>query len=214
MLRRKQFWLALLFLALFAISRWPGLFPPSFSVAYALAFCAGVYFRGSMGWWLPLGAMLLTDIGLNFYYQHQYPDEEVWNAANLSNLTLNYLGYMLLILLGRRFNRQSSFLRLLAGGVLGAMLFYLVTNTAAWLINPFHAPEYTKTLHGWLLALTRGIGGYPPTWEFFRNTLLSGGLFTALFVASEKTANAESPADKLAGAEGEENTEATEEAGA
>jgi hypothetical protein len=35
----------------------------------------------------------------------------------------------------------------------------------------------------------------------FRNTLMSGGLFTALFVAAEKlTAPAESPADKTAGA--------------
>jgi len=32
-------------------------------------------------------------------------------------------------------------------------------------------------------SLTTGLPGLPPTWEFFRNTLLSGGLFTALFVA-------------------------------
>jgi hypothetical protein len=40
----------------------------------------------------------------------------------------------------------------------------------------------------------------PPTWEFFRSTLLSSGLFTALFVGSVKlTTPAESPADKEAG---------------
>ena len=48
--------------------------------------------------------------------------------------------------------------------------------------------------------MTTGIPGLPPTWEFFRNTLMSGGLFTALFVSSVKlTAPAESPADKEAG---------------
>jgi hypothetical protein len=57
------------------------------------------------------------------------------------------------------------------------------------------------------------VNGYPPTWDFFRNTILSGGLFTALFVAAEKTANAESTADKFAGTE-EEEPEPTEEAGA
>jgi len=57
--------------------------------------------------------------------------------------------------------------------------------------------------------------GYPPTWEFFRNSLLSGGLFTALFVASEKLASAESPADKTAGTRESESAsdEAPEEAG-
>ena len=33
------------FLVLVALSRWPGLLPPSFSVVYALAFCGGVYFH-------------------------------------------------------------------------------------------------------------------------------------------------------------------------
>src|SRR5208282_125033 len=66
-------WLAVLFLALVALSRWPGLFPPSFSVAYALAFCAGVYFRGAMAWWLPLGVMAATDVGLSVFYYHVNP---------------------------------------------------------------------------------------------------------------------------------------------
>ena len=213
MTSRKHVWLALLFLTVFAVSRWPGLFPANFSVTYALAFCAGVYFQGASAWWLPLGAMVVTDIGLNFYYQSEYPESHVWDLANLSNLALNYLGYVVLIFLGRRFKSQSAFLHLLAGGILGAILFYLITNTASWLFNPYHSPEYTRTLHGWLLALTRGINGYPPTWEFFRNTLFSGGLFTALFVAAEKTATAESPADKVAGAvEQDEPKEPSEEA--
>ena len=141
-----------------------------------------------------------TDIGLNFYYQHKYPDYNVWSASNLANLAFNYLAYAALIFLGRRFKPQSSFVSLLSGGLVGAIWFYLITNTASWFFNPFHNPEYAKTLSGLLLALTKGIGGYPSTWEFFRNTLLSGGLFTALFVAAAKlTAPAESPADKTAG---------------
>ena len=37
---------------------------------------------------------------------------------------------------------------------------------------------------GWLAALITGTKGFPPTWEFFRNTLLSGGLFTGLSAAT------------------------------
>ena len=210
----KEKWnklLPVLFVAVFAVSRIPGLMPANFSVAYAFAFCAGVYFRGATAWWLPLGVMAATDIGLNFYYQHANPDGNVWSAANLANLAFNYAAYAVLILLGRRFKPQSRFVALLGGGLLGAILFYLITNMASWFFNPFNNPEYSKNLAGWIIALTKGTGGYPSTWEFFRNSLLSGGLFTALFAAAAKlTAPAESPADKTAGARDDEEGEAGE----
>ena len=59
-----------------------------------------------------------------------------------------------------------------------------------WLFNPFHNPEYTKDLAGLLIALTKGIGGWPTTLEFFRNTLMSGGLFTGLFAGAFKLGEA------------------------
>lgn len=182
-----------------AISRIPGLLPQNFSAVYAIMFCAGVFFTGRMAWWLPLATIALTDVGLNCYYSLAL-GYDVWQPANLAYQSFNYLAYIGIILLGKRFKPTASFFGLLGGGILGALLFYLVTNTASWLVNPFHNPEYTKTLLGWITALTKGTGGWPQTWEFFRNTLLSGGLFTALFAASVKlTAPAESPADKEAG---------------
>ena len=204
----KQKWnqvLPFVFVALFALSRWPGLLPWNMSAAYALAFCAGVYFSKRLSWWLPLVVLVATDIALNCYYQNKNPGANVWSGANLANLAFNYAGYAVLIFLGRRFNSKSPFLALLGGGLFGAVLFYLITNTASWLFNPWHNAEYTKTLAGWIVALTRGVGGWPSTLEFFRNTLLGTGLFTAMFVAAEKlTAPAESPADKLAGVRAEE----------
>jgi hypothetical protein len=206
-------WLPFVFVVLVALSRWPGLFPPSFSAVYALMFCAGAFFTGRRAWWLPLGTVALTDLALNVYYwRHGWP---VWDLSVLKYQMVNYAAYAVLIWLGRRFKPQSSFAGLLGGGVLGALLFYLITNTASWLFNPFQDPEYTKNLAGWLIALIKGTNGWPQTWEFFRNTLLSGGLFTALFVAAMKlTAPAESPVEKEAGVRPEppENEEAPEEA--
>ena len=212
----KEKWnklLPVLFVAVFAVSRIPNLMPANFSVAYAFAFCAGVYFSKRLAWWLPFAVMLATDIGLNFYYQHNDPDHSVWDSRNLANLAFNYVAYAVLIFLGRRFKPQSSFAALLGGGILGAIFFYLITNTASWFFNPFSNPEYSKNLAGWLIALTKGTGGYPSTWEFFRNTLLSGGLFTALFAGAAKlAAPAESPADKTAGAREPAAAEAEPEA--
>jgi len=208
-------WLPLLFVALLAVSRIPGWLPSNFSAVYAFVFCAGVYFSKRLAWWLPLVVMLATDIGLNLYYQHRDPAHNVWDSRNLANLAFNYVAYLALIWLGRRFKPQSSFITLLSGGVLGAILFYLITNTASWFFNPFNNPEYAKTLMGWIIALTKGTGGYPSTWEFFRNTLLSGGLFTALFAGAAKmTAPAESPVEKEGGVRSPESEaeETTEEA--
>ena len=78
--------------------------------------------------------------------------------------------------------------KLIGGGLLSAILFYIVTNTLSWLFEP--TQPYPKTLAGWLQALTVGTSGWPETWKFFRNSLLSSGLFTALFAGSMKLAEA------------------------
>lgn len=174
-----------LFVAVAALSRWPGLFPQNFSAFYALAFCAGAFFPGTMKWWLPLGTLLVTDLALNVYYLLAMGI----NAFQPFQL-INYLAFAGIILLGKKFKGSASFVKLLAGGILGAVLFYLLTNTAAWLFNPFHNPEYTKDLAGWLIALTKGTSGHPTTLEFFRNTLMSGGLFTGLFTGAAKLSEA------------------------
>ena len=175
-------WLPYVFMLVAALSRWPGLFPPNFSAFYGLAFCAGAFFPRTVKWWLPMGTLVVTDIILDFYYQ----------SFSVMQL-VNYAAYGLIILFGTRFNHRSRFLGLLAGGIVGAILFYLITNTASWLSNP----EYTKDLAGWIIALTKGTSGYPPTLEFFRNTLMSGGLFTGLFAGALKlTEAAESAKEK------------------
>jgi hypothetical protein len=194
--------LPFLFVLVFAVSRIPGLLPLDFSAAYALMFCAGVYFRGAMAWWLPLGAMIVTDTALNIYYHNKY-HTPVFDAAIL----LNYAIYAGLIALGKWLGKSAALWKLLLGGILGAALFYLVTNTLSWLMNP----AYAKTIAGWIQALFTGLPGYPPSWEFFRNTLLSGGLFTALFVVTAK-ATEESPAEKTAGAAETEDEGTPEEA--
>jgi hypothetical protein len=211
----RETWNKLLPVALllaFALSRVPGMLPQNFSAAYALAFCAGVYLAGRMAWWLPLATLVATDIALNMYYWLAL-GWNVWSLPVLKYQLINYAAYVAIIWLGKRFKPQSSFLALLGGGVLGALLFYIITNTASWLFNPFQNPEYNKTLWGWLAALITGTKGWPHTWEFFRNTLLSGGLFTALFVAAMKlTAPAESPAEKEAGVRDQEPESEPEEA--
>ncbi len=198
---KRNVWLAAALLIVFAITRWPGLMPPNFSAAYALVFCAGVFFRSRAGWWVPLVVLALTDIVLNvFYYKQPF---QIYQFVN-------YPIYAGLIWMGRRFDSKRSIAVLTGGAILGAVLFYLITNTAAWLFNPFGNPEYTKNLAGWIIALTKGAGSWPQTWEFFRNSLMSSGLFTAMFAAAFKySEHLESAADKKA-ANATDDEEATD----
>ena len=176
--------LPLILMLAFALTRWPGLMPLNFSAAYGLCFCAGVFLPARFAWVLPLATLIVTDLILDLGYYH-------YNPINGYAL-FNYLSFIAIILLGRTFQKCKSWLALLGGGLLSAILFYLITNTGAWLQNP----EYAKTVAGWLKALTFGTDGYPHTWEFFRNTLLSGGLFAGLFSAAWKFSPSEKEAEE------------------
>lgn len=196
----------------FALTRWPGLLPLNFSAAYALVFCAGVYLPRRLAWWLPLVTMLGTDLLLNLHYRRLYEGNPDAYAAPMGffnpYLLANYISYGLMIWLGMRFKPSARWLKVVAGGVLGALTFYLISNTASWL----QLPGYEKTFAGWIQALTVGLPGFPPTWTFFLKTLLSGGLFTGLFVGAMKlTAVRESARDKEA-PEAKEETEPSEDA--
>jgi hypothetical protein len=188
----KEKWhrfLPYIFILLVALSRWPGLFRPNFSALYALAFCAGAFFPKNIKWWMPLATLVGSDLALNLYYYFAL-HIQAFKATQL----INYAVFAGIIWFGGKFNRRSSFAALLTGGVLSAIVFYFVTNTASWLFNPFGNPDYPKDLSGWIRALTKGTGGYPTTLEFFRNTLLSGGLFTGLFAGAMKLTEAEGDA--------------------
>lgn len=195
---RRNLLIPILLMVALAITRFVFLdregMPRNFSAVYALAFCAGLYLRGPLGWWLPLGTLLTTDIILNV---------AVYGAPPIAGFMIaNYAGYALIILVGRQFQSRDSFASILGGGLFAAILFYLVSNTASWLANPMYAPKSLMTL---IQALTTGLPGWPPTWEFFRGSLMSTGLFASLFAGVMKLFAAE-PATE------EETEEAEDEA--
>ncbi|MBG88320.1 MAG: hypothetical protein CMO80_15655 [Verrucomicrobiales bacterium] len=180
----------------FLISRIPGLMPLNFSMAYGLAFCAGAFPKLLRWWWLAL-AVLTSDVLLNHY----------WGYFTIYDYQmLNYAAYAMIYGIGRLFRKRRAMWQMVGGGLLGAIVFYLVTNTAAWMQNPF----YAKNLMGWIQALTTGETGWPQTWMFFRNTLLSGGLFSGLIAAALRSIEPAEPEPEEA-EEAEEAGEGEEE---
>lgn len=142
------------------------------SPVMALAFCGAIYFKDRRLWLVPFIALTLSDLYINWFYEREYGHE--WN---LSGFLARTACFAAALWIGSWVARRKSWLWLLNGSLLGAILFYLVTNTQSWLADPF----YAKTLAGWWQALTVGHPEYPPTIYFFRNTLFGDLMFTGLF---------------------------------
>jgi len=163
---------------IFAVSRWPGMLPQNFSAAHALLFCAAFWLPGWMGWVLPLATIIVTDILLNvFAYDVTVLDPR---------LVTNWMILALFVVLAKGLARRRSYGRVFLGTLFGALLFYLVSNSVSWMVNP----AYAKTIAGWVQALTVGLPGFPPTWMFGLKTLLGTGLFTGLFAGAMKLSEA------------------------
>ena len=162
----------------FAASRWPGMLPQNFSAAHALLFCAAFWLPGWMGWVLPLATIIVTDILLNLFAYNM--------PVMVPELVVNWMILALFVVLAKWLAKRRSFGRVFLGTLLGALLFYLVSNTVSWLVNPV----YVKTIAGWIQALTVGLPGFPPTWWFGLKSLLGTGLFTGLFMGAMKLSEA------------------------
>lgn len=192
----RKIWLPLLLMLIFAVSRWPGMLPQNFSAAHALLFCAAFWLPGWMGWVLPLATIIVTDILLNvFAYDVTVLDPR---------LVTNWMILALFVVLAKWLARRRSYGRVFLGTLFGALLFYLVSNSVSWMVNP----AYAKTIAGWVQALTVGLPGFPPTWVFGLKTLLGTGLFTGLFAGAMKLSEAMEATEPEPEAEDTEEDEA------
>jgi len=192
----RKIWLPLLLMLIFAVSRWPGMLPQNFSAAHALLFCAAFWLPGWMGWVLPLSTIIVTDILLNvFAYDVTVLDPR---------LVTNWMILALFVVLAKWLARRRSYGRVFLGTLFGALLFYLVSNSVSWMVNP----AYAKTIAGWVQALTVGLPGFPPTWVFGLKTLLGTGLFTGLFAGAMKLSEAMDATEPEPEAEDTEEDEA------
>lgn len=169
---------ALLLIVLAAVWRIAAVhFPLSgnFTPLMALTFCGAVYFRDKRLWLVPFIALTLSDLYLDRYYATVYHYEwAVGGALIRAACFIAALG------LGAMVARRRSWLNLFSGALGGAVLFYLVTNTASWLGDA----TYRHDASGWWTAMTVGHPEFPPTIFFFRNTLIGDLLFTGIFAVA------------------------------
>lgn len=144
--------------------------PENFAPMAALALCGALYLPRPWSWVGPLLALLVSDAILNLHY-----GIGVWTGSTLAASA----AYLLIAALGGFLSQRPSWPGWLTGSLTASVLFYFLTNTEAW----WFLPGYEKSWAGWVQALTLGLPGYPPTWTFLRNSVVSDLVFTFVFVA-------------------------------
>ncbi len=144
---------------------------PNFSPMAALCLCGAACLPRRWALAVPFTALLVTDVILNAHYG--------WPLVN-TELVLKNIAFIAIAAIGWRLRPRAQAKVLLPAAILSSLLFYVATNTASWLSEP----AYAKSLSGLVQALTTGLPGYAPTWTFYRNTLVSDLVFTALFLLS------------------------------
>jgi len=128
--------------------------PPNFTPLGAMALIAGANFKDlKIALIMPISAMLVSDVLLGFHSSMIY----VYSAV-----AVIVLGSYWLI-------KQSSALSMTMGAVISAIVFFVITNFGAWLSHDMYAHTFTGLQQAYIAAI-----------PFFKNTLISNLLFTAV----------------------------------
>lgn len=144
---------------------------PNFAPVTALALCGAIFLPWRYALGLLLGGLLVSDMLINAAHGLALVSVE---------MLPRYLALGLVFAIGLALRNHPRLPLIFGATLLSAILFYVITNTFAWLGSPLYAP----TLAGWIQAQTVGLPGYPPSWVFFRNAVAGDFLFTGVFLAA------------------------------
>jgi hypothetical protein len=152
---------------------------PNFTPIAAMALFGGAYFgRKYLAFAVPLLAMLLSDLAIGFH----------------EGMAAVYIAFSITVGIGLMLGKRISVSRVAVASVASSVIFFLVTNFAAWLTSP---QLYTPDLAGLMNAYAAGLlffndGSYGIS--FFMNEMLGGLFYNAVFFGAFYLAKARSPA--------------------
>lgn len=143
----------------------------NFAPLAAIALCCAACLPRRYKFTLPFVTLLVSDLILDVNYGASF---FTWHVLG------RYIALALVALLGWALRNRVSLKTMLPASLFGSAIFYAITNVFSWLTDP----GYAKTASGLIQALTIGLPQYgaTPTWMFFRNSLVSDLVFTAIFV--------------------------------
>jgi hypothetical protein len=148
--------------------------PPNFAPVGALGLFGGARLRSWQAFVVPMAVMLASDVLLAKLRGREY----LFHPVTL----FVYASFLIYVVIGRALRRTESPWWIAAASFLGSIQFFLVTNFGQWLVMGI-APGTKSILEPGQYYLTFAglIECYAQALPFYRTTLLSDLLFTAVF---------------------------------
>ena len=143
--------------------------PYNFTPLGGMAILGAAYFPSTIWKYVvPIVAFYISDLLVtNVLYSGFYADQGfVWFS---SHMVWTYGATISIVLVSSVILRRKNFKNILGASVLGAILFFAISNFGSWIADPI----YPKTISGLITAYVAGI-------PFFPATLASTVLYAAL----------------------------------
>jgi len=128
--------------------------PPNFTPIGGLAIFSGIYFKKKSAAFIPLLAMLFSDLILGFH----------------STMFFVYLSFLISFFLGRLIRKKVNIIKLISISFISSAFFFLITNFGVWLMFDMYAKNFTGLINCYVMAL-----------PFFRNTFLGDFIYSLTF---------------------------------
>lgn len=139
---------------------------PNFTPIAAMALFAGTYYeRKRFAFAIPIAALFLSDLVLGFH----------------ALMPAVYLSFVLTVLIGSTLKNKVSVKNVALAGVSSTVIFFLITNFAAWLAFPQFYPQTMLGLAECYIAALAFFNDGAMGISFFVNDLLGTLFFSAVF---------------------------------
>ncbi|MCX6244221.1 MAG: hypothetical protein NTU98_05895 [Bacteroidetes bacterium] len=164
-----RFFVALSVIVVAALLRllphWPNLTPIA-----AMALFAGTYIdKKQYAFAIPLAAMFASDIIIGLH----------------ANILAVYVGFAITVLVGMAIRKRVNVGTVIMASLSSAVIFFLVTNFSAWLVDRLYPhPMYPQTFAGLLECYTMGLAFFRDTTQgisFFLNDVIGTLFYSAVF---------------------------------
>lgn len=137
--------------------------PPNMTAMMALALFGGAHFSDRrIAVIVPVLALLMSDLALGWY----------WNWSSMAvqpHMWVQYVCFIGVVCLGFLLRNSRSAVRIGAVMLVASCLFFIATNFAEWVFQPW----YPKTAEGLVASYVAAI-------PFFRNMLIGDVIYTTL----------------------------------
>jgi hypothetical protein len=137
---------------------------PNFTPIAAMALFGGAYLnRKYLAFLIPLIAMLVSDVVLGFH----------------NTMPAVYLSFGVTVGIGLLISRKPGLLNVAGASLASSILFFIVTNLAAWYGSPFYAQTFSGLMSSYaagLVFFNHGAFGTP-----FLNSLLGDMFYNVIF---------------------------------